>query len=193
MSAPQRATLTTSNVAKYQLHTQVHGVGDGSTEGWWVVGVAAENGRGSGPGLVTLSSVRGGGTVFLQDMDTVDLSLGQARELLAEAAAQAPQQRLFLDDAPTVTLSLEQARALSQQILLASDSDDEEDDTHKKKLAEWEQKLAEKESGLKQKEQGLKKQEKGLKEQWTHEHDGGRLLRSLAGRLTRAGTCPCAR
>jgi hypothetical protein len=36
----------------------VQSVGDGSMNGWWVVGVQAENGGSDGAGVITLSDVR---------------------------------------------------------------------------------------------------------------------------------------
>jgi hypothetical protein len=54
----QTKNLKTSNVTKYKLHSQVQSVGDGSMNGWWVVGVQAENGGSDGAGVITLSDVR---------------------------------------------------------------------------------------------------------------------------------------
>lgn len=56
--APKTKNLKTSNVAKYELHSQVKSVGDGSMNGWWVVNVQADNGGSTGPGVITLSDVR---------------------------------------------------------------------------------------------------------------------------------------
>jgi cellulose synthase/poly-beta-1,6-N-acetylglucosamine synthase-like glycosyltransferase len=56
--AGQTKNLKTSNVKKYKLQSQVQSVGDGSMDGWWVVGVQAENGGDDGAGVITLSNVR---------------------------------------------------------------------------------------------------------------------------------------
>ena len=44
--------------AKYKLYSQVQSVGDGTMNGWWVVRIQADNGGGTGPGVITLSDVR---------------------------------------------------------------------------------------------------------------------------------------
>jgi hypothetical protein len=65
-------TLKTNNVTKYKLDTQIQNGGEHS--GWWVSSVKADNNLGSGPGLVVLSDIPGGGT-FLAEQDNLARNL----------------------------------------------------------------------------------------------------------------------
>jgi hypothetical protein len=91
--------------------------GAGAMHGLWVILVKADNNGDSGPGLVTLSDIRGGGKVFLGDMETVVTTPGK----MSRNTHKNPQQKVFLDDMATV------ATTPGQSFLLDSDSDDSDD------------------------------------------------------------------
>jgi hypothetical protein len=113
--------LRTSNVAKYKLHSQVETTG--AMHGLWVIAVTADNNGNSGPGLVTLSEVRGGGKIFLDEMATVVTTPGKNKQPRRE-------KKIFLGDAPTVDFTLGARKAVQQRnsLLLESDSDTDSDE-----------------------------------------------------------------
>eukprot|EP00935_MAST-01C_sp_MAST-1C-sp1_P001931 g1931.t1 len=75
--------LKTSKVEKYAIGTQVSNIGDGTMNGWWVVGYTADGGGSTGPGKITLSERR----PSFEDLRGTGTGTGTGMSTAAKAAS----------------------------------------------------------------------------------------------------------